>query len=149
MDKKSLAELVHESVAPGENPEDFSWMVDALMGMERGSRLIRGRNGRYFRTAPHGTAPSANRAWFLCLLVKPKPPEYMAAMHEFRLALAGVARDERLRSVFRASIRERLLWASPTRFPSELKPSLYFDLDKARTRAEQLGVDLILPADWY
>lgn len=91
----------------------------------------------------------SNRAWFLCLLVKPKPPEYMVAMHEFRLALAGVADDKRLQSVFLASIRDRLLTAPPMQSIRVLRPSTYFDMPRALRKAEQLGVNLTLPLDWY
>lgn len=150
MDRKSLAELIDRSVIPGEQVEDFQWMVDALISMGGGPRFVRGRTARHFRSTAAGDSASVvGRAWFLCLLVKPKPPEYMAAMHQFRLALAGVSKDERLRAVFRAAIRSRLLGASPRQSHLVLRPSHYFDLEKAREVANQLGVDLDQPSHWY
>jgi hypothetical protein len=150
MDKRQLASLVHKSVARGEDLEDFEWMVNALIDMEDGPNFIRGRTRRRFKPiSAGGSLDVANRAWFLCLLVKPKPPAYKAAMHQFRLALAGVSTDERLREVFRASIRDRLLRSSLAQGTQVLRPSLYFDLEKALKRARMLGVNIDEPKDWY
>ncbi|SPT37211.1 hypothetical protein [Achromobacter spanius] len=150
MHNEQLAELILKSVASGERIEDFSWMVNTLIGLERKPRIVRVRNGRRFRTASEqGGATPTHRAWLICLLNKPKPPEYIVAIHEFRLALAGVADDERLQEVFLASIRDRLLLAPPIQSLRLLRPSMYFDMPRALKKAEQLGVNLSLPPAWY
>lgn len=83
------------------------------------------------------------------MLSKPKPPEYIVAMHEFRLALAGVADDKRLQEVFLASIRDRLLIAPPIESLRVFRPSLYFDLPRALRKARELGIILVSPPHWY
>jgi hypothetical protein len=148
MDKRTLAELVRESTAPGESQKDFSRMVNTLVAMQHRPTFVRGPTGRLVTPNIPRAAYAINRAWFLCLFLKPKPPEYIEAMHQFRMAFAGIAEDHRLEGIFKASIRPRLLMV--TKLDAQLlRPSNFFDLNRAIESATDANVKFNRPPAWY
>lgn len=148
MDKQELADLIRESVAEGEDPLDFQAMVQTLVGAPAKPLLIRTRTQRVLSSVDLSYEAALGRAWYLCLFVKPKPPEYVSAMHDFRLRFAGIASSPDLRRVFRSALRPTLLRVNQLD-PATLKPSIYFDADRAERFADQLGVTFVRPESWY
>ena len=137
-----LAILIRSSVAPDEDPADFNCIIKTTLSMYE-SMDVRSRHA--IITRQRVIQPFL---WFLCVMIKPKPPRYKQAIHEFRLAFAGISEDKTLQNIFRSSIKPALFRTTRLRLAAPI-PSLYFDWDKARKMAAANHVQLNELKYWY
>jgi hypothetical protein len=114
MPSQLFASKITDSLAEGENYDDFAHLFDALLLLRR----------------PHQDSLGASETivgWLLCLFVPDKPPEYVRAMHQFRMRFRGVSTNAELQAEFYNCVRNA---AIVVRRPEDVvwRPSLYFSL---------------------
>jgi hypothetical protein len=112
MPSERVAQHISKSLAEGERQEDFECMLDTLTQMRR----------PYFET-PDKEVVEAGAGKILCLLIWPKPREYVDAMQRFRILFHGIADSPQLQATFANSV---LLAALTVGEQVHYLPSLYF-----------------------
>jgi hypothetical protein len=114
MPSQQVARYIPQSLAEQERREDFEYILDTLTRMRRP-----------YHPDAEALQVEEEAGNLVCLLVIIKPPDYVAAMQEFRVLFRGVAETPQLQGVFANSVLPAALMI---RKEAEFhyQPSLYF-----------------------
>jgi uncharacterized protein YjbI with pentapeptide repeats len=123
-----IAQHIAESLAEGEQQEDFEYMVNALTQMRRPYH-------------PEATEEEVEEVagWLSCIFVPIKPQEYVDAMQKFRILFKGIADSPELQATFVNSVRPAALTVGKQ---VHYRPSLYFSWDPILSRGNLSNADL-------
>jgi Pentapeptide repeats (8 copies) len=128
MPSERIAQHIAESLAEGEQQEDFEYMVDMLTQMRR----------PYHPEASYEEVENVT-GWVACLFVPAKPRHYVDAMQKFRILFKGIADSPALQATFANSVLPAALTAGEQ---LEYRHSLYFSWEPILSRGNLQNANL-------
>lgn len=116
MPSRRFASSIRESLARGENYDDFAYLLDTVIRLRK----------------PYHEDVDASEdivGWLVCLFVADKPERYVRAMQQFRIRFMGVSTNAELQSEFYDCVRNAAIFVR-RKEDVVWRPSLYFTLSR-------------------